>query len=306
MRRLTLLVTCALALAGCGIGEGEEREGGAELRITRDFGHTRLAAGRVERVREDQTVMRLLRSAHDVDVRFGGGFVNAIDGLESKGGSRRRDWFFWVNGIESGVGAGTFELSPGDVVQWDYRRWDAAMRVPATVGAYPEPFLHGFEGKRLPVRVECADPEGDACEQTQDALAGAGVRVSGAKFGSSAGGEVIRVIVAPWHEARRLASIRTVEEGPDRSGVFVRFADGGRRLELLDDGGDTAAEEGPGAGLVAATAFADAKAVWVVTGVDDAGVLAAARALDERTLRDAFAVAVTPRGVRKLPLVDGR
>ena len=30
------------------------------------------------------------------------------------------------------------------------------MRVPAVVGSFPEPFLHGSEGKRFPVRLDCA------------------------------------------------------------------------------------------------------------------------------------------------------
>ena len=64
-----------------------------------------------------------------------------------------------MNGQEASVGAADRELRPGDVVQWDYRDWTATMSIPAIVGAYPEPFLHGFEGKRLPVRVECPDPD---------------------------------------------------------------------------------------------------------------------------------------------------
>ena len=42
--------------------------------------------------------------------------------------------------------------------------------------------------------------------------------------------------------------------------------------------------------------------MWVITGVDDAGVLAAAEALDQDVLRDAFAVAALPGGPVKLPL----
>jgi hypothetical protein len=37
-------------------------------------------------------------------------------------------------------------LRPGDVEWWDYRSWrGGAMSVPVVVGAFPEPFLHGFE-----------------------------------------------------------------------------------------------------------------------------------------------------------------
>ena len=59
----------------------------------------------------------------------------------------------------------------------------------------------------------------------------------------------------------------------------------------------------PGSGLVAATRRA-MRIVWVVTGLDDEGVTAAAASLDEGTLRDAFAVAATPEGVVKLPVMD--
>ena len=45
------------------------------------------------------------------------------------------------------------------------------------------------------------------------------------------------------------------------------------------------------------------KLVWIVTALDEQGLEAGVRALDEQDLRDAFAVAATPAGVEKLPLV---
>lgn len=300
MRVLAVLLLLSAALSGCGLGAGDEQEGGAELVITRDFGRERIDADRQDPLREDQTVMRLLQASHDVETRFGGRFVQAIDGTAGTDEPPRRDWFFWVNGIESSVGAAEFELSPGDVVQWDYRSWDAAMRIPAIVGAFPEPLRSGIQGEKLPVRVECSEPRGDACEEVKDRLDDVGVTATGSPIGSPAGSEVIRFVVGPWSRARALASIRALEDGPAASGVFARFEDGGRRLVLLDEAGEEVRTAGPGSGLVAATSFAESKAVWVVTGTDDAGVLAAARALDERSLEDAFAVAVT--GGRALPL----
>ena len=38
-------------------------------------------------------------------------------------------------------------LRAGDVEWWDFRSWKGgAMIVPVVVGAFPEPFLHGFNG----------------------------------------------------------------------------------------------------------------------------------------------------------------
>jgi hypothetical protein len=43
------------------------------------------------------------------------------------------------------------------VLWWDYRRWSGgAMSVPLVVGAYPEPFLHGFPGKTSVVGTDHA------------------------------------------------------------------------------------------------------------------------------------------------------
>ena len=160
-----LLLAClAPAAAGCGFGEGEERAGGgATLRVTRDFGHRELGQVRIDKVREGQTVMRMLRSEFDVKTRFGGRFVQSIDGLAGQGSGGQVDWFFFVNGVEAGKGAAEWKVSPGDQIQWDRRDWSAAMRVPAIVGAYPEPFVSGVGGKRRPVRVECEDVQAKAC-----------------------------------------------------------------------------------------------------------------------------------------------
>ena len=302
MRRAALLAL--VLVAGCGFGPGDEQEGGAELRITRDFGREELAADEFATIREDATVMRLLQSGHDVETRFGGNFVQEIDGLAGSQ-SEMRDWFYWVNGQEADKGATEWEVHPGDVIQWDNRKWIAGQRIPAIVGAFPEPFRSGTDGDRLPVRVECADTGAGVCSDVKDALARAGARVSTAQIGASGGTELIRVLVGRWEQVRDVRTAALLEEGPETSGVFAQFADGGERLELLDERGEVARDAPVGSGIVAALAPEDQGIVWIVSGPDDVGVEAAAAALDERSLRNAFAVAATPEGPLKLPVANG-
>lgn len=302
-----LLVTYGPAAAGCGFGEGEAREGdGATLRVTRDFGHELVGSTRVSRVREDQTVMRLLRSGFDVDTRFGGRFVQGIDGIEGEGAGGQADWFYFVNGVEAGVGAAEYELSPGDRVQWDYRDWSAAMRVPAIVGAFPEPFLHGVEGERRPVRVECEDPGAPVCDEAKERLKAVGVPTSGSSIGAPGTETIIRLVVARWPRARIVRGASNLEEGPEASGVFARFEPGGRALDLLDERGEPVrrVEPGDGVGLVLAMRPRAEELVWLVTALDERGLEAGVRALAAGPLRDAFAVAARGRTVQKLPLVD--
>jgi hypothetical protein len=300
--RCAVLVAGLLVLAGCGLGAGEERGGAAaDVRVTRDFGHKRLGTLRVEKVREDETVMRVLRSKFDVDTRYGGRFVQSIEGLSGKGAAGQMDWFYFVNGIEASVGAAEYELSPGDVVQWDYRRWDGAMRVAAIVGAFPEPFLHGLKGKRYPVRVECGDERSRACRLVKSRLDRVGAAPTGASLGTSGTRHVLRIVVAPWRQAKIVSAVSVLTKSPEDSGVFARVTRGGRELDLLGPGGDVVRRAPAGTGLVAAFAPSDQDIVWAVTGLDEKGVEAAAEALDRSSLRDAYALAATPNGTLKLP-----
>lgn len=304
--RLVVLVVLASALAGCGLGAGDEQDGGAELRITRDFGQRAVASAERETVREGDTVMRFLQSEREVGLRHGGGFVQSIDGLAGAGAEGQRDWFYWVNGQEASVGAAERELHPGDVVQWDYRDWSGAMSIPGIVGAFPEPFISGFDGKRQPVRVECAEEAGAACDAVTERLEAAGVTASRGTLGTSGRGQVLRVFVGTWSDLRVIRSLHVLERGPEESGIFARPASEGARIELLDARGRVARTTGPGTGLVAATRLGEEDGVsFFVTGVDSGGLAAAARALERRTLRDAFAVAVTRDEVTKLPVVGG-
>lgn len=300
---LALLLAAVLA-GGCGLGAGEEQEGGAELRVTRDFGRAELGSARLESLREDQTVMRFLHSEFDVETRFGGRFVQSIDGLEGGGAGGMRDWFFFVNGVESDSGAAEFELSPGDRVQWDHRDWRAAMRVPAIVGAFPEPFLSGLEGERRPVRVECDDADSAPCRDARAALEAVGVPTSGASLGAPGTEAVTRLVVARWPRARIVRGGSTLEEGPEESGVFARFAEDGRSLDLLDERGrvERTVRPGEGTALIAALRPRAEELLWLVTALDRKGLAAGVAALEEDLLRDAFAVAVTGRRVEKLPL----
>jgi len=136
VRRLALLAL-ALAAAGCG---GAREHGTATLWVTRDRGAHVLYSGTVP---AGLTAMQALDRKRSITTRFGGRFVQSIDGVEGSL-SGQRDWFYFVNGIEGDRSAAEGTLHPGDVEWWDYRGWTgASMSVPVVVGAYPQPFVRG-------------------------------------------------------------------------------------------------------------------------------------------------------------------
>ena len=116
----SVLAVLAAAASGCGLGPGEKTASEGSLTVTRDFGSEPIGRHNVAGVSESDTVMRLLQRDFEVETRYGGNFVQEIDGLAGgREGGRRVDWFYYVNGIESGVGAGERKARPGDAIWWD-------------------------------------------------------------------------------------------------------------------------------------------------------------------------------------------
>lgn len=297
----------AVAVAGCGTGAGGGADGPATLLVTRDFGRTVLLERRVEDPPETETVMRLLQRNADVETRYGGGFVQCVDGLcAASEGGRRADWFYFVNGVEASKGAAATRVRRGETIWWDRRDWSGAQRVPAVVGAFPQPFRTGTPGEeRLPVRVECSDTGTRSCERVRDALTAYDIPAAKTTLRTQLADETLRVLVGPWRVLRADTTLALLEQGPGASGVFAAPRPDGRSIALLGPRGRTAAVLRAGGGLVAATVDVGAEGeplpVWAVTGTDEAGVAAAADAFAERTLRRRFAVAV-PSGAAPLAL----
>ncbi len=298
-----LALSLAAGLAGCGLGAGPGGTG-ARVLVTRDFGTRELGARIHQDLPSSETAMRLLERDFHVTTRYGGGFVQSIDGLAGgHEGGRPVDWFIYVNGMESQVGAADVTLHDGDVVWWDRHDWGATEDVPAVVGSFPEPFAHGAGGKRYPVVLECADDVDQACTTVADRLGAAGVIAGRQTLGTGVGQDTIRVFVGRWSEVRHDAALELIDHGPASGGVYARFSADGRQLSLLDPRGDAVRTLGARAGLVAATRFEQQAPTWVVTGTDVAGVGAAANALDERTLARRFALALDGSQAIGLPVV---
>ncbi len=286
----------AAALAGCGLGPGAAPSG-VRMSVTRDFGTQTLLSLHAPSVRGEETVMSLLMRNAKVGTRYGGGFVESIDGHSGgEEGGRPLDWFFFVNGEEAEEGAAAMKVHSGDRIWWDLHDWSESQHVPAVVGSFPEPFLNGLGGKRLPVRVECATPGAAPCRGVSRRLTSLGVPAGFAALGTVGEGSEehsLKVLVGAWRQLRRTAAARAIASGPATGGVYVRILEGGRRFGLLSKDGTVRRTLGAGAGIVAATRYSGSAPVWVLSGTDEAGVKLAAASFDATSLDGHFAVAVT-------------
>jgi hypothetical protein len=288
-------LVCAAVVAGCGLGAGASSAGTVTLMVTRDYGSKTMARATAEDPPSSETVIRVLDDNADITTRYGGGFVQSINGLA---GTSQNDWFFYVNGTESPVGAAEVHVKGGDRIWWDYRDWRAAMSVPAVVGSWPQPFAQ--ESK--PVAIECLDDRA-ACQLARDRLSGVGVTARMAD--TKPGGTTPRLLVGTWAKVRSDPVVDGFRGGPASTGVFATVKGStatGWHLVGLDPTGTPVRDLGAGAALVAALGRPP---TWIVTGFRPPAVVRAAKLLNKSALRNRYAVAAAGGRRVPLPIVHG-
>jgi hypothetical protein len=290
-------IASALAVAGCGLGAGPGTFN-VTLTVTRDFGTLPVAHISESRVPGSETVMRMLERHFRVSTRYGGGFVQSIDGRS--GNSSRLDWFYYVNGVEAPIGAAGTAVHHGDRVWWDLHDWTVTNSIPAVVGSFPEPFLHGTGGRRLPVTLECGPDVPAACTRVTRELKALKVPFASQVIGGTSGTDSLALVVGTWRDVAPVLVAQLIDRGPAASGVYARFTNHGSSLAVLNPQGHVVRLLTAGAGLVAATATGSSPPTWLVTGTDSTGVQAAARALTPGTLHNHFALAV--QGSSQVPI----
>jgi len=310
VRRLTAgvgllgLVLGALVLGGCGLITASAPTA-VQLLVTSEFGARVLHRSGPLHPSAHETVLGLLSRYYAVRVSPDGRHVQSIGGVpgSTTAGGREPagEWFYYVNGVQTSTAPATTSVRPGDHIWWDLHDGSQSENTAALVGSFPEPFLNGIEGKRLPVRIECVSVSGRACRAVVARMRESAVPAAIAAVGSGGAPETLRVLVGPWGRIGGELAAEGVGRGPRVSGVYASFSSDGKALTLLDRHGRPVQRLTRDAGLVAATQSAKEEPVWLVTGTDDGGVELAARAFDRTALADRFALALAPGAAIALP-----
>jgi uncharacterized protein DUF4430 len=298
------LVLGGLALAGCGLVTASAPTA-VQLLVTSEFGARVLHRSGPLRASAHETVLDLLRRHYAVRVSPDGAHVQSIGGMpgavSASGGQAPGEWFYYVNGVQSSSAPANTSVRAGDQIWWDLHDGSQSESTAAVVGSFPEPFLNGIEGKRLPVRIECASVSGHACRAVIAGMRESAVPAAIAAVGSGGAPETLRVLVGAWGRVGGELAAEGVGRGPRVSGVYASFSSDGRTLTLLDQHGRPVQRLTRDAGLVAATQGAKERPVWLVTGTDEGGVELAARAFNHGALADHLALALAPGAAIALP-----
>jgi len=315
VRLLTLVclfMVTLVAPVGCAI---EPTGAGPDMTVrvvaTWDFGREVIFDQLLE-VPSGTSAMAALQEVANTETSYGGAFVNVINGVSSGyAGTQgtKQDWFICVNGIQSNTGALDYTMRHGDVQRWDFHRWNFRTFIPAIVGDFPEPFLHGYKGQVKPTIIVYDGGFEQNAEELEGALIDLGVaNVSSQPMVdlSDSDKRNANLIIIGYSGGEMLAEMNSVW---NRLGFFARFEDG--MLDIYTGTGEQAAQYGPGTGIIQATQSpwnprgtgACENVVWMVSGTDAAGIEAAAKALATRSsdLQHAFAVVVTGGEIIRVP-----
>ncbi len=288
--------------------------GEARIIVTRNFG-CELMCDELIRLKDGTSAMEALGQVAGIETSYGGGFVDAISGVSSRYGgshSAREDWFIYLNGIQSDVGALDYTLCPGDVEHWDFRDWSFHHFVPGIIGDFPEPFLHGYEGDIRPALVVYQHNLQEEAERVAAhllQLGAAEVSITDYTRLNDGDKEAGNIILLGDMDFEPVAELNAVWK---RLGFYACFEEA--KLQVFDYKGKLAAEYGAGSGLIQATQNpwnprgigACENVVWMLSGVDEAGVKRAVDALvgHYSELQYACAAVMAAGEISKIPAIE--
>ena len=250
-----------------------------------------------------ETAMRMLQRDFDVETRYGGGFVQSINGVAGgREDGRPVDWFYYVNGILADQGAAAHELAPGDDIWWDHHDWGGAATSARSSARSPSRSSPASTASGC--RCGSTAPPAPRLSATRSPSGSArrGVKAGRSAAGGFGGVGVLRVKVGRWADIRDDPAVRRLEEGPR-----VRASSRGRprpaTRSRCSTRGRGRAHARAGRRARRRDALGGEAPTWIVTGTDDVGVAAAAARSRGGRAGDRFAIAVEDGRPTPLPLL---
>jgi hypothetical protein len=294
-------------IAFCGCQPQPTGEIAVKVIVTQNFGYE-LVLDESVMVGAGANALDALEKVATVETRYGGGFVEAINGISSQYSQARvrKDWFFYVNGMSAQVGGLSYKLCHGDVEHWDFHDWSLHAFAPAIVGDFPQPFLGGYQGEISPTIIVYDEGFRDAARVLSgklDKLGVENVRIAGPES-SAYSKKDSNLILLGTQDFDLISELN----GNEKLGFYIQLEEG--KVVVYDSRGNEERHESE-CGLIQATQnpwnpggiSACENVAWMVSGTNGSQVQNAAAMLASRheEFQYACAAVIVGEEVIKVP-----
>ncbi|QZY55699.1 DUF4430 domain-containing protein [Crassaminicella profunda] len=302
-----LILVMACTFIGCGekpsVGDGK-----VQVIVSKGFGNEKLSEKAVD-VAKDTTVIEVMEENFNIETAYGGGFINGIDGLKSEftGLKKKKkiDWFYYVNGILSEVGADEYYLNPNDLVIWDYHDWDNNIYGSSIIGAYPINFTNGHDGNIYPIQILYTKryaKEGNALLKYLKDQGVKDIELVDLEQGELENLEKNSIVIGSWEELKKINYIKEFYENGNKCGLYFKVDE---EIKGLNNKGETLKTYEKGAVVASVVKeYGGAASMWLVTGNDESSIKKAIKLLYENPekIKGRFSVLVTEKEVINIPI----
>ena len=286
-----------------------EKPSSISIKVTENFGSS-ILFDQAYVFESSKSAYSALNKIATVTTTFNGGYITSINGIQSQCSSeneQKKDWFYYINGMLASVGANIYKIHPGDTERWDYHDWSSNRLVTAIIGDYPEPFLHGYNGKTSPTIIVSNDSFYDIATNLQKTLEKYGIIVTIKSF---------EMLTDEEKKDHNLILIDTFEndiisdlnEDAENLGWFIEYEKG--YISILNEKGETAQLFDQG-GIICATQniwnpkgnWHCENVIWLISGITHDDVVSAAQFLidDSEEINHAVSVIIVDKTVSKVP-----
>ncbi len=245
------------------------------LWATQDFLKNCLVDEKVPYV--NQSVMQALKETCEVRSTCGGAFITSINKLGPLKANEKKNWFYYVNGIMAHVGAKEYYPEPGDIIWWDFHRWDEGAYISAVIGAYPQPFLSGYGGeakKTLILHTASLKHKAGAFKKSIEEQGVKGIELKPYDNIDIKKQNSMLIVIGSWQDLSRHKAIWDIYRNYRKAGLFIKFEKD--KLQIMDINGKTQKELEKAAAIVGTKrGFGSDSVIWFIIGTDDDGVEAA-------------------------------
>jgi len=276
--------------------------------VTQDFG-SNLILDKWTALTDSESALDVLQRSTELETAYGGGFITGINGVTSEYPSQKKDWFFYINGILSNRGGGSYILNPGDIQHWDLRSWTGTGQVSAIIGDFPEPFLHGYAGNISPTIIVYDDYFKTAAQALQTEMLELGisnVSLTEYQYLSQEDKQNSNLIIVGTADSPLVSELYASYK---RFGLTAYLDQ--NILTVLDTDGNIVQKYEENAGIIQATQNpwnprgigACQNVVWIISGIANDDVLSVLNLLagDNITLDNAFGMIIINDDPIKIP-----